>query len=447
MPPRPPLSQIVIYALGQFGWSLASYGAANLLVYFYLPPGQGEDSLFPPFIYQGAIWGIATLIGLINFSGRLFDAITDPVVALWSDRQPAGGRLGKRRKLMALAALPCALFSFLMFYPPQAEPGWFNNLWVTVSILLFYLALTVYVIPYNALISELGHHPPDRMRISTLISVTFALGFLLGSNTYAIQALFEAWMPPTEAFQLTIGLLALLALLLMLLPVFFLHENRYAHQPEPEGGPVDSGVMLRSVLSNRSFRWFLWSDLMYWLALTFIQLGVSYFITVLMGFETARASAFMTISFLGSFALYWPINRAVLRWGKRRLVLLAFGVFSAIFGLTAWQGIWPMPAEALFWLLAVGASFPLAVFGIVPNALIADLIHEHSQQTGQALAGMFYAVRSFMMKAGISLANLIFPSLLLLGKSPGDALGVQLAAWVAMFACLLGAAAFYRMRH
>ena len=45
---------------------------------------------------------------------------------------------------------------------------------------------------------------------------------------------------------------------------------------------------------------------------------------------------------------------------------------------------------------------------------------------------VFFAVFSFVMKAGVSVANLIFPSLLLLGKSTANSLGVQLAAWLAL---------------
>ena len=51
---------------------------------------------------------------------------------------------------------------------------------------------------------------------------------------------------------------------------------------------------------------------------------------------------------------------------------------------------------------------------------------------------MFYGVRNFMMKMGISLANLIFPSLLLFGKSADNPAGVQLTAAAAAVFCILG---------
>jgi len=71
-------------------------------------------------------------------------------------------------------------------------------------------------------------------------------------------------------------------------------------------------------------------------------------------------------------------------------------------------------------------------------------VHEHEEKTGQNLAGMFFGARTFMMKMGISVANLIFPSLLLLGKSSENPLGVQVSAFVALGFMILGWMLFSR---
>lgn len=445
MPPkRLPLSQLFIYATGQLGWSLAAYGAANLLVYFYLPPGDEQRGLFPPFIFQGAVAGVVTLIGLINFGGRLFDAFTDPIVAAWADRRPLD-RFGRRKKIMAMAALPLAVSSFALFYPPIGEVSWQNTAWLGFWMLVFYASLTLYVIPYNALISELGHYPPDRMRISTVISITFALGFLIGGSVYAVQDFFSASMPAVDAFQWAVGGFALLSLLLLLVPVIWLKENEYAQQA-PAVADTENAGLLRTVLANHSFRLFLLSEFMYWLALTFIQMGIGFFVTVLLGYPPAKATLFLTVSFVASFALYWPVNKAVDQWGKRQLMLSAYWVFAGTFALLALSPWVFLPGESLFWVLSLSASFPLAVFGIVPNAMVADFIHDHTVATGGQPAGMFFAVFSFVMKAGVSVANLVFPSLLLLGKSVDNSLGLQLTAWLALLSCVLGALLLYRVR-
>ena len=445
MPPkRLPLSQLLIYAIGQLGWSLAAYGAANLLVYFYLPPGEGQTGLFPPFIFQGAVAGVVTLIGLINFGGRLFDAVTDPLVAAWADRRPLD-RFGRRKKIMAIASLPLALSSFALFYPPVGEVCWQNTAWLSFWMLVFYASLTLYVIPYNALISELGHYPPDRMRISTVISITFALGILIGGSIYAVQDLLAGSMPAVAAFQWAVGSFALLSLLLLLVPVVWLRENEYAQQVPVLPGNEQAGL-LRTVLRNHHFRIFLLSEFMYWLALTFIQMGIGFFVTILLGYPPAKATLFLTVSFLASFVLYWPVNNAVRHWGKRQVMLSAYWVFAGTFALLALSPWVALPGTSLFWILSLSASYPLAVFGIVPNAMVADFIHSHQQASGGQPAGMFFAVFSFVMKAGVSVANLIFPSLLLLGKSTANSLGVQLAAWLALLSCVLGAVLFYRIQ-
>ncbi|WP_020534117.1 MFS transporter [Lewinella cohaerens] len=434
MTKRPPLSQLIIYALGQLGWSLASFGAANLLVYFYLPPESDGAAVFPAFIYQGAILGVATLIGFINFGGRIFDAVTDPWIAAWSDNRPITG--GKRKKVLRLAAIPFAGLSFLLFFPPVAGLSVYNVYWLIAIVFLFYLFFTLYLVPYNALIPELGHHPPDRMRISTLISIAWALGFVIGGMAYGIQGYFENFTDSVQAFQWTIGAFAGLSLLLMLIPAFFLQEETYAQQQN--GSTVPPKEALGSVFQNKNFRIFIGADLLYWLALTFIQQGVSYYVTALFGWPKEQASAFLAISFVASFLLYWPVNIGVKRFGKRNMLLSAFLVFCAVFAITALVPQIPLGKTILFYGVALLAAYPLATFGIVPNALIADFVHDHQVSTGQQQAGMFYAVRNFMMKIGISLAVLLFPSFLLLGKSASEPTGVIASAGAACVFCLLG---------
>ncbi|MDP3177756.1 MAG: MFS transporter, partial [Spirochaetaceae bacterium] len=117
--PKPlklPASKLVLFALGQLGWSLASWSVSNAITFFFLPPEKaGAAPLFPPFIFQGAIFGALTIIGLINAGSRIWDAITDPWVANLSDRSRS--KFGRRRLFLLISALPTAFFAFLVFLP------------------------------------------------------------------------------------------------------------------------------------------------------------------------------------------------------------------------------------------------------------------------------------------------------------------------------------------
>jgi len=49
-------AKIIVFALGQPGWALASFAPGNLLVYLYMPPDTGVIT-FPARIYQGYVLG------------------------------------------------------------------------------------------------------------------------------------------------------------------------------------------------------------------------------------------------------------------------------------------------------------------------------------------------------------------------------------------------------
>jgi Na+/melibiose symporter-like transporter len=441
LPVRPPLRVLILYATGQLGWSLASFAVGNLLVYFYMPPEQGAP-IFPSLIYQGAVMGVLTLIGLLSAGGRVLDGLIDPLVANWSDRKKAA--IGKRRWFMLWGSVPFALFATLVFMPPDSSESAANLLWVGVCTALYYFFFAFYVIPFNALLAELGHTPADRMRISTLISVAWALGFVLGNGIYALQSVFENMgYSSLRAFQTAVTMLNAFALLCMLAPALFLNEKRYARQSPGEQSLRES---IGAVFQNRNFRWFLASFLLYWLALTFIQLGVAFYATLLMGLDKSAAFTFSILSFFCSFLLYWPLNEWVKKRGKRRTMLNAFLLFGVLFAVVTISGVIPLPKMWLLYALAITAAAPLAVFGILPNAIVGDEAARAEQHSGKPLSGMFFGVTAFTMKVGISLANLIFPSLLLLGKSSENPAGVQLSALAALVFCLCGWAAFRRYR-
>lgn len=441
VPIRPPLKVLILYAMGQLGWSLASFGVGNLLIYFYMPPEQGQP-IFPSFLYQGAVLGVLTLIGILSAAGRVFDGVIDPLVANWSDNKRA--RIGKRRWFMLWGALPFVLFGTLAFYPLVNSESGDNFAWLAMILALYYFFFAFYVIPYNALLAELGHTPEDRLRISTLISVTWALGFVAGNSAYALQGVFENMgRTPAQAFQTSVALLNGIALVFMLLPALFLDEKRYARQSL---GDHSIRQALSAVFSNGNFRWFLASFLLYWLALTFVQLGIGFYTTLLLGLDKSMAFTFSILSFIASFILYFPLNLLTKKWGKRRVMLLAYLFFGLIFSVLIFVKTIPLPKEWVLYALSIAAAFPLATFGILPNAIIGDEVEREEKVNGRQLAGMFFGVSAFIMKVGISVANLVFPSLLLFGKSSENPLGVQMTAAAALFFCLAGWWAFKKYK-
>jgi glycoside/pentoside/hexuronide:cation symporter, GPH family len=436
-----PPSKVVLFALGQFGWSLCSFGVANLMNYFYMPPRSGEQALFPTYIYSGHIFGILTLLGVITAIARAFDAITNPLIASWSDRNTS--RLGRRTFFLAFSLLPFAILSVLLFVPLTNGESLLNAIWLSGVILAFYFFFVCYTTPYSALLSEYGHTPAERLSLSTALSVAWSCGFAIGQQVYALQAkvveMFAA--TPTRAFQIIICSFTGISLVCMALPILFIKEREYA---EAHVSKENVRQALVSAFKNRNFVRFLSADFMYWVALTFVQMGMVYYVTILLHphndihKDSELVSPLMTVLFLVSFVCYAPVNVTTKKFGKKPVMLAGFALFAVVFCLVAGMGLFPIPGILYAYLVAIFAAVPVAIFGILPGVVISDIAEVDGRRSGNHKAGMFFGTRTFVMNFGIAAANFLFPSMLLLGNDVQNSLGVRLSSAVAVAFCILG---------
>ncbi|HKL85776.1 MAG TPA: MFS transporter [Treponemataceae bacterium] len=425
VPEKLPFGKKIIYALGQLGWSLGSYGAANFLTQYYLPFNENGVALYPKMINQGYVIGVLTVIGLSLWFGRVFDAVTDPLIAVLSDRSKS--RFGRRRSFMATAALPFALFSVLCFVPlfgSGANANTFaNGVWLFVCITFLYWFMTMYVTPFFAWMSELGHDPDERLQLSTMISITWAVGAMIGAQAPVFQGMFQATGKTAQhSFQLTMAVFGVLSFILMILPVIFIDENRYcASVPSDEGFFTSIGT----VLKDKNFFVFTLSDFAYWISLYFINTGLMYYITVLLGLPKEVYSSLFLVMFGISFLFYIPVNLIAKKVGRRKLLIIAFCLFGLLFAFCSLFGLMPIPVMVQAVIAALLAAIPLAIFGILPNAMISDMAEAWSIETGQHKAGVFFGFRTFMSKMGQSLGAVILPSLVMIGAQHNSGTGAQ----------------------
>lgn len=80
----------------------------------------------------------------------------------------------------------------------------------------------------------------------------------------------------------------------------------------------------------------------------------------------------------------------------------------------------------------------MAILGILPNAMIADVADYDAKKTGVSRQAMFFGARTFMSKLGQMLAMLIFGWVITYGNSAANPIGVRLSAVIAAVACFGG---------
>ena len=434
-----PIAKIWAFATGQFGWALLSGIISNWLVYFYQPDAETIAQGQTVFIPQGlAILGIVTVVGGITAFARFFDAFVDPAVASLSDRSQSSR--GRRIPFLQLAALPLAAVTVLVFWSPVNTTSWVNAAFLFVTVIGYYIALTFYCTPYNALIAELGHDSKQQLTISTTISFTFIAGTAVAYVAPVIWGGFVPAFGRVNAIRVTFTILAIVALVCMLVPALAINEREYVDS-KPTG--EDTLTSLKETFRDREFVKFVSSDIVYWVAITMFQTGLPFFVTSLLKLPETSTTIYFVLMTGVSVLCYLPVNIFAGRVGKKRLMLVGFVIFTCAYAFASLLGsgmLGAIPAMAQGVILSVACAVPMAIFGILPQAVVANIAGASSKSTGEDRQGMFYAARTFAMKMGQSLSMLLFTGLSTIGAGSGA--GYRAAAVCAAILCGIGGVIF-----
>lgn len=415
-----------IFAVGQFGWSLLSGIISSWMVYYY----TSENAVFGSNITTGTLFLGLTLFGLITAIGRIFDAITDPLVAGWSDGSSFKG--GRRIPFMKVIAVPFALITVGVFVLPQTSSIVANDVILFITLMLFYLFMTIYCTPYNALIAELGDTQQNRINVSTYISFTYIAGFSIAYLLPNIASLFKASMGEAAAVRLAIGLLCAVAAIAMLVPSFLIKEREYI---KSEPVKTKAFASLFKSFGNAQFRRFVYSDVIYFFAVTLFQTGLAFYITKLMKQDEGNSFILTVVMTVVSLCLYPAVNKLAPKFGKKKLIIIGFFAYALVFLITVFCG------EGMIWgyIIAVLAGIPMAILGILPQAVVADIAEADAIESGEQRSGMFFAARTFAMKMGQAVSLLIFTSVTV-SKTE---LSYRITAIIATVCCIIGAILFF----
>ncbi|MBN2652777.1 MAG: MFS transporter [Spirochaetales bacterium] len=433
-------SKIVLLCLSDFSKGIFTGMIANYLIYFFLPTSSSGIEVR---ISQGYIlFGFLTLIGLIKAVGHVIDAFTDPIIANWSDKSK--NKRGRRIPFMRCSAIPYGLSAFLIFCPPVQGQHIINDLWVGVFIWLYFIFYTMYMIPHGALFPELITDHKRRLGAYGISAFFFVIGSALVYTAPTFVNIFKNFgISATAGYQITFGILTAIGIALLLATAFSINEKEYSECK------IDSTKLLpaiKSAFKNKHFTIITIGWLFEFTSMAFFQAAIMYYVTILLGLPEKDAPLILIISIICSVALYPFVVALSKKIGKKIPLLSALIVFIIAYLIIFFGADWPFPAMAKGILLSVLVSYPFAALNIIPNAMLSDVIHYDTITTGTNKEGIFSAARSFVTKLAQSIAIMIVPSVIAIGKTTNSSvgpLGVKLTAIIAAIFCALSIIAFF----
>ena len=422
-----PKRKMYRYCLADIAKGLFTGMISNYLLYFFQPTTKsGLPSLIP----DNKLLGFITIMALVTAIGKVVDAITDPLVASWSDK--CTHKAGRRMPFLRYSALPYALSVLLIFYAPFGEGSIGNAIWVGVFIIVYYTSYTLFFIPRNALIPEII--PDTKVRVGYYgISTAFFMGSssFMYAATLFVDLLKKAGLTPLWAWRSVFTFFAVIGIVCLLLSATAFNEKDYVEENTKPKESIFKSFAL--VFKNKEFVVFTAGDLFSGVSMAFFQTAMLYYITMLLGVPESQSFLVMLTAIAVALCLFPLIIKISRKFNKKTPLVLASIVFTIVFGIIYFGDKLAAlaPGNELYVGLAVGVivAFPFAAINILPQSIISDIIQRDSIENGVNREGIFSAVKTFIEKVASAVAMMGVSSILAIGAASGESvslLGVKL---------------------
>jgi GPH family glycoside/pentoside/hexuronide:cation symporter len=373
---RLPLAQILSYSLPALGTSMILVSVA-----IYLPN-----------YYTDELGVTAGMLSWVFLAGRVWDAVTDPLMGHVSDRTST--RWGRRRPYFLLSALPIWAVFYLIWSPSPAFSVNETFLHLIVCYLLLYTFWTVFSIPYLSLGMELTPAYHERTRLFGGRQAFYVAGTALGMLAPVIFA--NAASDKLAGYSMMGAIFGGLTVLLIL--IAFTNVKERPGLARTESFPFFQG--LRVTFRNRAF-------VVLVLVYLFSLVGASFIapLSLYMAKYVIKAEWVMQYVMLawlagslGFIPLWLHLSRRI---GKNRTWSIALIVAAVGYALsyTYHEGTW------MRWIaLAVVVGAAQGCTMTLGPAISADVIDSDELETGKRREGAFVGIWSFVDKAAIGLA-------------------------------------------
>jgi GPH family glycoside/pentoside/hexuronide:cation symporter len=368
------------------GYGLPAFGTSLILI---------SVAIYLPNFYTDELGVTAGMLSWVFLVGRVWDALTDPMMGHLSDGTRT--RWGRRRPYFLISALPIWATFYLIWSPnPSLSP---NGLLLHLMVwyLLLYTFWTVFSVPYSSLGMELTPHYHERTRLFAGRQAFFIAGTIAGMLAPAVFASAAGEkLAGYSAMAIVFG-----GLTVVLILVSFARVREREGPATSRAYPFIKGLGV--TLRNRAFIVLL---LVYMTSVV----GGSFIapLTLYMGKYVIREEwvvQYVMLSYMTGSLLSIPVwLRLSRRVGKKHAWTTAMVIGTVGYGLsyTYPEGTW------ILWIVlafivgsASGCSMTLG------PAIQADVIDSDELETGTRREGAFVGVWSFLDKGAVGLAIFI----------------------------------------
>ncbi len=373
------LKTILGFSIGDLGGNLY-FSLIGFILIFYFTEHLGLSGTFA---------GLAMMIG------KLWDAITDPIISSFSDR--CRSKWGRRRPFIFWGALLLSVSTVFMFSLPKFQSTTTSFVIATITFCILSTAYTLVNIPYASLQPELTSDYHEKTKLTG-----FRMGFAIFGTILAVMA-----RPLADSFGLDSGgwkymaiIMGSIMLISSWITVFTVKEKKTDSYKKQKGVKES----YTEAFLNREFLYALFPWTLFVTGVTIIQGAFLYYFKYIFGnpgyFDMALFG--LIILSLLSLPLWVKLSKKI---SKKNCYIIGMGLFGLSLIISYFVAPIVGPFFAIFALTFAGIGF--STHYIMPHSIIPDVVELDAVRTGIRREGVYYSIWNFVMKCGQAFAGLL----------------------------------------
>ncbi len=435
------------FCLAYIGVQLSSEVINQWGTYFYSPSGGVGRTIYVSI----------AIVGYIFIAGTLWDAMTGPLVGIWSDRtksRPGWLRLlpihGRRRPFMFFGSIFMTFTAIAFWFPPVHGESTLNFVYGTVLLCLHWSMFTITTMPLFALGPEVARSEEARVKLGTWIAVGLLLGLAIAS---ALSGTLIQLLDTAKAGEVTspVGyrriavIYALISLGLFQLPVWLVRE-RYDSEAVKE--PHEPFLQcFRDAARNRRFLVYFVAFFMFSVGFLAAQRALPYWAELGLGGSEETVTLLLLPFLVTALLSYAVIPSLARRLHVKWMTIIAFVIIAT--GLPGMYVIGHLPfgagvKAALGGLLFAYCGIGQGIMYVMQTPLTGQIIDYDEQVSGRRREAFYNSLTSLALKA--SMAGSIFvatQTMLIFGNTRDNPSGVFLVGPIAGLFAIFGMAAMF----
>ncbi len=352
------------------------------------------------------------LAGLIPALGKIWDAVSDPMMGYIADNTREN-RFGKRRVWFLVSILPIALSFTLIWFPAGFSSQVGKFIFYLFAYIFFFTVATVSYVPYAALSAEMTY---DRKERNTLNGVRILFSFIATLIAgVAVKPIIDGF-GGTATGYLVMGIVFGLVFALPWITLYF--GTWELPQQTREQEKVHFFKNFLSMFESRSCRIHIAMYVCSYGTMDVFMAWIMFYFT-----DYLKMSPFFVVaqgSLLVTMMIVLPFYVKVANTkGHGTSYIIGLSIF-----LAGMVGLGLMPASPLNWLLVLNVvilGLGLAAGSLIPHQLLPFVVDVDRLMSGRERAGTYSAVMTLTRKLFLGLVILQGLGFLLSGigyKSP-----------------------------